>query len=44
MSKNIYIKDISDAVLVKELGTRGYVVITVDDINDIKDAMESWKP
>ena len=34
----------TDASLVGELGRRGYIVITYDDVNDIKDTMESWKP
>ena len=34
----------SDTKLVEELNNRGYIVVTVDDVNDIKDTMESWKP
>lgn len=44
VDENTYIKGVSTTVLMEELGRRGYVVITVDDINDIKDTMESWKP
>lgn len=30
--------------LIYELSRRGYAVVTIDKINDVKDIVESWKP
>jgi hypothetical protein len=37
------IKRMSDSALMNEMAARGHIVITLDDVNDIKDTMESWK-
>ena len=42
--QSVDIKSVKDSELIEELDGRGYIVITVDDVNDIRDTMESWKP
>ena len=44
MGEEYNIRNISDTALIDELRWRGYIVVTLDAINDIKDTMESWKP